>query len=125
MRKTVDRWARTDAGRALRVVATWFAVSCWAGGEIGIPSLVAEEMDIVSVAGTGKAALGPSSGASESVAIGQPFGVEIGPDGGLYICEVENHRVLRLDRRESTVRPSLARVTRATRAMEGPPSRRR
>jgi len=29
--------------------------------------------------------------------VGQPFGVEIGPDGGLYICEVENHRVRRLD----------------------------
>lgn len=29
--------------------------------------------------------------------IGNPFGVEIGPDGGLYICEVSNHRILRLD----------------------------
>jgi streptogramin lyase len=29
--------------------------------------------------------------------VGQPFGVEIGPDGALYICEVQNHRVLRLD----------------------------
>lgn len=29
--------------------------------------------------------------------IGQPFGVEFGPDGGLYICEVENHRIRRLD----------------------------
>ncbi len=30
---------------------------------------------------------------------GQPFGVEVGPDGALYICEVQNHRVLRLDRK--------------------------
>ncbi len=29
--------------------------------------------------------------------VGQPFGVEIGPDGALYICEVQNHRVRRLD----------------------------
>ncbi len=29
--------------------------------------------------------------------LGQPFGVELGPDGGLYICEVENHRVWRSD----------------------------
>jgi len=29
--------------------------------------------------------------------IGQPFGVEIGPDGALYICEVQNHRLRRLD----------------------------
>lgn len=29
--------------------------------------------------------------------VGDPFGVEIGPDGALYICEVRNHRVRRLD----------------------------
>jgi DNA-binding beta-propeller fold protein YncE len=29
--------------------------------------------------------------------VGQPFGVELGPDGGLYICEVENHRIRRYD----------------------------
>jgi len=29
--------------------------------------------------------------------VGQPFGVEIGPDGALYICEVGNHRISRLD----------------------------
>lgn len=27
----------------------------------------------------------------------QPFGVEIGPDGALYICEVGNHRISRVD----------------------------
>ena len=29
--------------------------------------------------------------------VGQPFGVAFGPDGGLYICEVENHRIRRYD----------------------------
>lgn len=29
--------------------------------------------------------------------VGQPFGVEIGPDGGLYVCDVENHRIHRYD----------------------------
>lgn len=29
--------------------------------------------------------------------VGQPFGVVVGPDGGLYICEVENHRIRRFD----------------------------
>jgi streptogramin lyase len=52
---------------------------------------------ISTVAGTGKQALGEMSGAADTVNIGQPFGVEVGPDGALYITEVENHRVLRLD----------------------------
>jgi sugar lactone lactonase YvrE len=41
---------------------------------------------IETVAGTGRPA-----------DVGQPFGVELGPDGGLYTCDVENHRVWRSD----------------------------
>ncbi|MBI4603262.1 MAG: hypothetical protein HY721_15015 [Planctomycetes bacterium] len=52
---------------------------------------------IETVCGTGKAELGLSEGGVSEVNIGQPFGVESGPDGTLYICEVGNHRVLRLD----------------------------
>ncbi len=59
---------------------------------------------ISTVAGTGGAALGPSEGSATEFAIDQPFGVEVGPDGALYICEVGHHRVLRLD-------PSRKRVT--------------
>lgn len=35
--------------------------------------------------------------------VGQPFGVEFGPDGGLYICEVENHRIRRYDLKTGAV----------------------
>ena len=52
---------------------------------------------IETVAGTGQRELGLQAGAADAVNIGQTFGVELGPDGALYICEVENHRVLRLD----------------------------
>jgi len=37
------------------------------------------------------------AGNGDKSVVGQPFGVEIGPDGALYICEVQNHRVLRLE----------------------------
>ena len=36
------------------------------------------------------------AGDGSSSGVGQPFGVELGPGGDLYICEVENHRVRRL-----------------------------
>jgi sugar lactone lactonase YvrE len=46
----------------------------------------------VPIAGTGVA--GKTGGM-----IDQPFGLGIGPDGGLYFCEVGNHRISRLDLR--------------------------
>ena len=31
------------------------------------------------------------AGDGQKSVVGQPFGVEVGPDGALYICEVQNH----------------------------------
>lgn len=59
--------------------------------------LSAADLRISTVAGTGKEPDGPSSGPALEVNVGQPFGVETGPDGALYICEVSNHRLRRLD----------------------------
>ncbi|QDU77927.1 Gluconolactonase precursor [Bremerella volcania] len=53
--------------------------------------------EIVTVAGTGDKELGKMEGPVDEVNIGQTFGVLIGPDGALYVTEVENHRVLRVD----------------------------
>jgi sugar lactone lactonase YvrE len=52
---------------------------------------------IDTVAGTGKPEDGGPGGPAMATNVGDPFGVEIGPDGALYICEVRNHRVRRLD----------------------------
>ena len=52
---------------------------------------------IETIAGTGKPENNGAEGAALKTNIGEPFGVDIGPDGGLYICEVRNHRVWRLD----------------------------
>ena len=60
-------------------------------------SLPASAQTISTVAGTGQPENNASQGPALRVNVGDPFGVEIGPDGALYICEVRNHRVLRLD----------------------------
>lgn len=53
------------------------------------------------IAGNGRAQDANDDGdqpvAARDAAIGQPFGVEIGPDGALYVTEVENHRIRRVD----------------------------
>lgn len=52
---------------------------------------------IRTIAGTGQSADGGSGGPALETNIGNPFGLEVGPDGALYITEVSNHRVRRLD----------------------------
>lgn len=61
------------------------------------PSAFAAEPVIDTIAGTGQPVDNGSTGKGVEVNIGDPFGVEIGPDGALYICEVRNHRVWRLE----------------------------
>ena len=63
----------------------------------------AAEAQISTVAGTGKSNHNGDSGSAAEINIGQPFGVEIGPDGALYITEVLNHRVLKLDRKTGQI----------------------
>lgn len=53
--------------------------------------------DIDTVAGSGKPKNNGSSGKATDVNVAQPFGVEIGPNGALYVTEVGNHRVMRVD----------------------------
>lgn len=61
--------------------------------EAGPPTLAIE-----TVAGTGQPGdFARASGAALCVPVDQPFGVESGPDGALYITSVGAHRVLRLD----------------------------
>lgn len=59
---------------------------------------------IDTVAGTGK----PEDNGDLSLAVesnvGDPFGVEIGPDGALYVCEVRNHRIRRVDLNNGSIR---------------------
>lgn len=59
---------------------------------------------IETIAGTGKAENGGSEGTALQTNIGEPFGVEIGPEGGLYVCEVRNHRVWRVDLKGGTAK---------------------
>jgi hypothetical protein len=57
----------------------------------------AAEPQIDSVAGTGEPTNNGKVGSANELNVGDPFGVDVGPHGALYITEVRNHRVWRLD----------------------------
>jgi sugar lactone lactonase YvrE len=55
--------------------------------------------DISTLAGTGQGGNNGNQGNATRVHVAQPFGVEIGPAGALYVTEVGNHRIMRVDRK--------------------------
>jgi DNA-binding beta-propeller fold protein YncE len=72
-----------------------FLVACFA--LLLVSSAFAETLTVDTVAGTGAAGNNGDVGLAKQINVDQPFGVEIGPDGALYITEVGQHRVRRLD----------------------------
>ncbi len=55
---------------------------------------------VVTVAGTGQQEYAGDGGPAVQAGVDGPFGVSLGPDGALYVCEIGNHVIRRID--EST-----------------------
>ncbi len=53
--------------------------------------------EVISVAGTGQNEYSGDGGPATKAGVGNPFGVVIGPDEALYLCEVSNHVIRRID----------------------------
>ena len=68
-----------------------------------ISSLASQDV-VETVAGSGKAELNGHSGKALQLNIKDPFGVEFGPDGKLYVTEVGNHRIIAVDIQSGTAK---------------------
>jgi DNA-binding beta-propeller fold protein YncE len=53
--------------------------------------------EVRTIAGSGKAEYSGDGRPATEAGVGGPFGLVIGPDGALYICETTNHVIRRLD----------------------------
>lgn len=62
-----------------------------------------EAQTMRTIAGTGRGSDGGDGGPALSTNLVQPFDVELGPDGALYICEFGSHRLRRLDLKTSQI----------------------
>lgn len=77
---------------ALVCVVSLFAVN-WQG--------VAAE--VVTVAGNGRDEYTGDGGPAVEAGVGAPFGITLGPDGALYICETTNHVIRRVDEKTGRI----------------------
>jgi streptogramin lyase len=58
---------------------------------------------IKTIAGTGKPGMAADGAKAIESPLNNPYGLTVGPDGALYVCEVDNHRVVRIDRKTGRI----------------------
>jgi streptogramin lyase len=60
-------------------------------------TLTAAETVVKTIAGSGQDGYSGDGGPATAAAVSQPFGIVIGPDKALYVCEVGSHAIRRVD----------------------------
>ncbi len=59
---------------------------------------IADAADVATIAGTGAERYAGDGGQAIDAGVSGPFGLVVGPDGAVYVCEIGNHVIRRVDR---------------------------
>lgn len=79
------------------------ASSRMAFGVILLLSAAVQAGEVRTIGGTGGAARSGDNGPATEAGIGGPFGVVIGPDKAVYVCEITNHCIRRIEERTGLI----------------------
>jgi sugar lactone lactonase YvrE len=78
--------------------------------------------EVVTIAGTGKDEHSGDGGPAVKAGVGGPFGLTIGPDGDLYVCETTTHSVRRINLKSGVI-STVAGTSKKGYAGDGGPAR--
>jgi streptogramin lyase len=117
-------WRWLSFGHAICGVRSFFCVLLLLGNTVLL--LAAEEISkgISTFAGTGGAGYSGDNQPAVSARLANPYGIVRGPDGALYICEVDNHVIRRVGR-DGTITTVVGTGERGYSGDGGPASRAR
>ncbi len=59
--------------------------------------------DVITIAGTGERASTGDGGPAVDAGVAEPYGLVVGPDGALYVCEIAGHVIRRIDLQDGTI----------------------
>ncbi len=68
-----------------------------------IPLRAADGKTIQTLAGDGQPGYSGDGGPAGKARINNPYGLAVGPDGALYVCEIGNHVIRRIDLKQRTI----------------------
>ena len=88
--------SRRGSLRSYAVCMRWVLLAL-----LALQSLAADS--VVTVAGTGVSGATGDGGSARQATVGNPYGLTLGPDGALYVCEIDTDRVRRIDLAADTI----------------------
>ncbi len=68
---------------------------------LAVPCLSAATTE--TLAGTGESGATGDGGPATAARVGNPYGLTLGPDGALYVCEIDTERIRRIDMADGTI----------------------
>ena len=66
--------------------------------------VVAQPDEVITIAGTGEKRSFGDGGPAVDAGVAEPYGLVVGPDGALYVCEIAGHAIRRIDLQDGTIR---------------------
>ena len=89
--------SRPRSSRSCRLLVPWLVLLA-AGPGLTARQAEAASPTVSTLAGTGIPGFAPGTSRAPGVLLGNPYGLTRGPDGALYVCEVDNHVIRRIAR---------------------------